>query len=445
MPETRMSPGKENDGWWVSFGLRWALLFFLNYAPWDAPWSPLRSVGLRVRGPQGAGEWLAAHAAWMHIPRTYQDFWSIAIEALAIIPLACLWTMFDRRKRSNAVVREAVYLLVRYSLSIGMFYYGVAKVIGHQGIPQPAPIDWIRPIGEISSGQLMWTWLGYSPSFQVFAGVNELLGAILLLFRRTTLLAALLILPVMVYVTALDTTFHVGPRATAALFAVTAFYLVVTEWRRLAAAFILGQPTVPPSPRVFWNSPRLSLVRRGLWAAVVIFLLWTAFFWQIAMNIDTGGRQSALCGVYTVESFTRDGHVLPGGDAMRWREVAINDFGDYIRVRRMDGTDLLWQAIPGRPYRLITGYKFGDYRRFLARTSGVRGQLTLKRLRTYRTPDAAPEAKTGSDSPSTLTFVHKIPDSVSLEGSLDGTEVSVDLRRIDNNDFVFFRSREGLP
>ncbi|MGB6945937.1 MAG: hypothetical protein WBE37_26290, partial [Bryobacteraceae bacterium] len=384
MAVTSMSPEKESDGWRVSFGLRWALLFFLNYVPWDAPWSPLRSVGLRMRGPRGPGEWLATHiAAWIQVPRTYQDFWGIAVEALAVVPLACLWTLFDRRTRSNAVVREAVYLLVRYSLSIGMFYYGVAKVIGHQGIPQPAPIDWIRPLGEISSGQLMWTWLGYSPSFQVFAGINELLGAILLLFRRTTLLAALLILPVMVYVTVLDTTFHVGPRATAALFAMTAFYLVVTEWRRLAGVFIFGKPTVPPPPNKLWASPRLAVAQRGLWAVVVAFLLWTSFFWQIAMNIDIGGRQSALCGVYRVERFARDGHVLPDEDAMRWREVAINDFGDYIRVRSMDDSDLLWQALPGRPYRLITGYKFGDYRKFLARTSGVHGELTLKRLRTY--------------------------------------------------------------
>jgi hypothetical protein len=437
-----MMTEREKDGWWVSLGLRWSLVFFLYHAPWDAPWSPLRSVGLRVRGPR-LGEWLIAHAGWLQIGQRYRDFWSIALVALAAVPLACFWTALDRRSRSNALIRESVYLLVRYSLAVGMFYYGVAKVIGHQGIRQPAPLDWVRPLGEMSTGQLMWTWLGYSPGFEVFAGINELLGAFLLLFRRTTILAALLILPVMVYVAALDTTFRVGPKATAALFAVTAFYLIATEWRRLARVFVLGKPTQPLSPSTPWTSPGLAVAGRASWAVVVVYLLWTSFSGQITMNADLGNRQSALCGVYRVARFVSDGYVLPEENPLRWREVAINDFGDHIRIRRVDDADLLWETVPERPYPLITGYKYGDYRKFLARTAGDYGQLTLKMLRTYGAP--APPSATRRDQLFTMTFVRGGPDAVSLEGRLDGAMVSADLRRIGDDSFPFFRSEKGLP
>src|ERR1700722_14800370 len=320
MSETEMSPEKRNEGWWISLALRWRLLFWVNNAyflfyggNWGLRWAPffspdsiyayLLQLPHKLIAPYWNDVnivvgWLATHFPGFQIPRG--QFRSLVIDILGTIPLACLWTIFDRRNRNNAGLREVLYLGVRCWLATGMFLYGFAKLIGQQGvpqgIPQPAPLDWFRPLGEISSGQLMLTWLGYSPIFRFFAGVNESLGAILLLFRRTTLLASLLILPVMVYVTALDLTFHVGPAAGAALYAAGAYYLVVREWRRLAGVFLLGKPTAPPSPKKLWTSPRLALVGRGLWVLAVAFGLWSYVLPQFKQTADIGERQSPLGG-----------------------------------------------------------------------------------------------------------------------------------------------------
>jgi hypothetical protein len=478
MSKTEISVEKRIDGWWISLVLHWALLFSLSnvyglfgLGNWGLRWAHLFPPnGLYARlyemphrimlpywhGARIAVQWFATHAFGFLNPRG--QFWGLDIDVLGFIPLALIWTIFDRRNRNNVVVREIIYFVVRYQLATMMFLYGSAKLIGlqgvPQGIPQPTPLEWVRPLGEISSGQVMMTWLGYSPIYRFFAGVNETLGAILLLFRRTTLLGSLLILSVMAFVTALDLTYHIGPAASAALYGVGAFYLIAREWRRLAGVFLFGEPTAPTSPRKLWTSPRVALVGRGLWVVLIAYSLWSYVLPQVKMKADVGGRQSALCGVYQVERFVSDGRLLPEEDAdpARWREAAIDCFGDYIRIRRMDDAELLWAADPGDPYRFMvaTGhdYKYGDYAKILTRTARMDAQLRFRELPNYASPHIAVPASSDSQASASVSkpnyssgrffivnFVRQDSDHVSLRGRIDGAEISADLVRIKNDDF----------
>jgi len=443
--ETEKPPEKRNDAWWSSFALRWALLFSLfNY------YDPLRWLQLNRPGTHIASvSWLAAHIFGLQIP---PGFWELSADALGVIPFAFIWTIFDRRNRINRVLRELLHLMVRYSLAAGMIQYGADKVIGDQGTPQPAPLEWIRPLGEISTREFMWTWLGYSPSFQFFAGVNESLGGLLLFFRRTTLLGALLVLPVTIYVTVLDLTFNVGPvAARATFFAVAAFYLVAREWRRLARVFVFRKPTAPPLQTRLWSSRRLALARRGLWIVVVAVIFRTYVVRHFRENADIGQTPSALYGAYRVERFVQDGRVLPAeaSDAERWREVAINWFGDYVRIRRMDDAELLWSAYPGYSYRFGSAngsvYEYGDYRKVVAKTAGLQGQLRFRELPDFRSPHPVPAGGSRANQFFTINFVRDASGHLSFQGRIDGAEISADLLRINDRSFEFLKSREGLP
>ncbi len=57
------------------------------------------------------------------------------------------------------------------------------------------PQTWNRPLEELSGINLTWAFLGHSPWFSVLLGFLELVPALLLLFRRTTLMGAILMLP----------------------------------------------------------------------------------------------------------------------------------------------------------------------------------------------------------------------------------------------------------
>ncbi len=478
-------PEKKNDGWWSSLLLRAAVLYSIPTLPglltgnWGLWWSGLFLPGsasvrflqwpARLEAPywhvvRGALQWFGhCLGLLIHGGQFWDLFWGIAVGFLGYVPIALVWTIFDRRKRINAVLDELLYFSVRYWLVTVMFLYGAAKVIGQQGFPQPAPLEWLRPLGEISTGQLMWTWLGYSPIFHFFAGVNESLGAILLLFRRTTLLGAFLILPVMAFVTVLDTTFHVGPAAAAAQFGALALYLIAREWRRVAGVFLLGKPTVPAPPKKLWTPRWLTLVGRGVWIVLVAFSFWCYVLSTVRERADIGGRQSPLCGAYQVDRFAIDGQVVPekAADPARWRVVSISWFGDYIRIRRMDDAELLWSLDPGDPYPFLVasghGYRYGDYGKLLAKTAGTQEQLKFKELPNYRSPHnaalvpvepspqgAASMANYTKGQFFTVNFIRNGSD-LSLQGRIDGAEVSADLRRIDNNDFPLFRTRGQWP
>nr|WP_315423560.1 hypothetical protein [uncultured Pedobacter sp.] len=85
--------------------------------------------------------------------------------------------------------------LVRYALGIMMFAYSLNKILKTQFALPGFVWTEMQTLENIASKRLAWVFLGYSTWFQVLLGVLELLPALLVLFRRTTLLGAILMLP----------------------------------------------------------------------------------------------------------------------------------------------------------------------------------------------------------------------------------------------------------
>lgn len=91
--------------------------------------------------------------------------------------------------------RKDLYLgICRYLLAIGMIPYAITKILRTQFVVLPFSL-WQQPLEALSGKNLTWAFLGYSPWFQVLLGFLELIPCLLLLFRRTALLGAILLLP----------------------------------------------------------------------------------------------------------------------------------------------------------------------------------------------------------------------------------------------------------
>lgn len=83
---------------------------------------------------------------------------------------------------------------LRYFCAFMLYMYGVSKLLHFQfNVPQLAS----RPIGSLNGYQLTWFYFGYSRVYASILGLTQVTGATLLLFRKTTLLAAATMLPVM--------------------------------------------------------------------------------------------------------------------------------------------------------------------------------------------------------------------------------------------------------
>ena len=89
--------------------------------------------------------------------------------------------------------------LAAYLLGLTMIPYALTKLFRTQFIVLPFH-QWSEPLKDISGTTLTWAFLGYSPWFTVLLGLLELVPSVLLLFRKTRLLGAILLLPVVLNV-----------------------------------------------------------------------------------------------------------------------------------------------------------------------------------------------------------------------------------------------------
>jgi hypothetical protein len=109
---------------------------------------------------------------------------------------------------------------LRYLSALLLYFYGVSKLTGHQLVVP----SWVaqKPIGSLDGYTLTWYYFGYSHTYKYILGSIQVTGATLLLFRKSALLAAVLMVPVMVNILLVN------------------FFYSITAGAERTAAFILG-------------------------------------------------------------------------------------------------------------------------------------------------------------------------------------------------------------
>ena len=103
------------------------------------------------------------------------------------MPRPALATRVVRDERLFAGFR----LLLRALVALPMIGSGIARLIPVQ-MPPLRPLDQLQRLYELTQGELLRTLVGSSLIFQSFTGLAALLGGVLLLFPRTTLLGGLI-------------------------------------------------------------------------------------------------------------------------------------------------------------------------------------------------------------------------------------------------------------
>jgi hypothetical protein len=167
----------------------------------------------------------------------------------------------------------------------------------------------------------MWTFMGTSRAYEMFAGAAELLAAVLLVARRTTLLGLLMTIGVMSNVVALNLSFDVSVKVYAAHLLLMALFLAAPDARRVAEFFTRR-------PRPLFERPwahRGALVFRTLLVALFIYIgvTETLTFYRERISLD---HRSPLRGVWNVDVLDVDGVRRPPlvTDAARWRRVVFD-------------------------------------------------------------------------------------------------------------------------
>jgi hypothetical protein len=97
---------------------------------------------------------------------------------------------------------------LRYISAFLLLLYATSKLLGRQF--SVAPELALRPIGSLSGHDLAWYYYSYSHVYATLLGLIQLTGAVLLLFRKTALLGAAVLLPVMTNILLINLFFHIA-------------------------------------------------------------------------------------------------------------------------------------------------------------------------------------------------------------------------------------------
>ncbi len=127
-------------------------------------------------------------------------------------------------------------LAVRIFTAFYVAIYGLAKPLQFSG---EASIYENMSLSELSGMQLMWAFFGYTLTYPIIIGIMQLTAAIMLLFERTKLIAALLLTPIFLNIILLDILYEVnkGALLNAIVFQLIFIFIIVQQRKKLITVF----------------------------------------------------------------------------------------------------------------------------------------------------------------------------------------------------------------
>ena len=414
----------------------YVLLFLASYAALFPPVAlPVAAVSAVVWA--AIITWVANHILLVPPPPLVSDgdglgLWiQFGCCAVFATTATLVWSVADRRRRNYARLSDWLRVILRYAVGIAMVTYGLFKVFHIQMLP-PHLAKLVQPYGDSSPTSLLWILMGSSAAYSAFTGAVEMLGGVLLFNRRTTTLGALISLGAMSHVVALNLSYDVSVKIWSMNLLALTVVLVVPDLRRLAHVFVLNRPSAPVQ-----YSPLFRQARHNRLAFRVGMTCLALTFAFRAIGIANGRGQAyrrtptALYGIYEVESFTSNGALLPPllTDARRWRSVVIERSGlasvrlmndalhDYLTsVDTVNGT----VTFVANPDSTVT-------------TAGATRLAYNPRLIEVRFEQAVEADGTAG---LTLEFSRPADDRLALRGRWGNDSIDVQLRRIDESDFL---------
>ena len=145
-------------------------------------------------------------------------------------------------RREYRTLYAWLLLVVRFTLLSILFAYGISKLFDLQFSPPDVRVLNER-YGDSSPMELMWTFVGYSVPYTVFSGLVEVIPGVLLLFRRTAVLGALMAVAVMLNVALLNFCYDVPVKLYSTLYVLMALFLLLPDIPSLFQFFLRRRGT----------------------------------------------------------------------------------------------------------------------------------------------------------------------------------------------------------
>jgi hypothetical protein len=314
------------------------------------------------------------------------------------VVVAIIWTMADRQRPRATWVEGGLRVMLRYSIALGMVSYAVAKLMPVQ-FPPLSALNYETRVGELTPMRLLWTFMQYSRPYSFVAGLMESVAIVLLCFRRTATLGALITVVVMTNVALMNISYDVQVKLYASMIVISAGVLVLYDARRLLAVFVTNQGVPPASQPTVLEGRMPTSLRWAIKLVLVGSVTASSVAEFQSISLVRAAPTSGISGAWGITSFARAAGAPGSATTSQWRRVLIDD--GSITVRLDDETMMRCRRTPGADGSMIA---FGCSRN---RKGELRWTLTGTQLQ--------------------------------LDGTLDGAKVTMTARRLDEKDYPLMR------
>jgi uncharacterized membrane protein YphA (DoxX/SURF4 family) len=319
--------------------------------------------------------------------------------ALVSVVGTLVWSLFDRRKNYDKAYYWLMVIL-RYYIAMVSFTYGIIKVFGYQ-MSFPTLSQLATPLGDFLPMRFSWLFIGYSGPYQFFSGAAEVVVGLLLLYRRTATLGALLAVCVFLNVAVLNLSYDIPVKLFSIHLFVFSNILLLADAERLLNFFVLNRPTTAATtfalPEKWMRIGRIiGKIAFALVFAVLPF--YEMFQSSRSSNPVPAANKPITTGVFDVVSFEAEGRMKE--DSLRWKDMVFETYtGGSIQT-----TDTLFRQRYNRRY-------------FAYSTDSLRQNISFK--------------KSSNDSLPVFTMQYSMPDTnqLLLKGKIKNDSLRVVLKR----------------
>lgn len=269
-----------------------------------------------------------------------QSFISWGIVAALAAAGTIAWTIVDRNR--TAAYPNLYYwirTIVRYRLAIGVIAYGFIKVFPLQS-PYPSISTLNTSYGDFTRWKLFSISLGIVPTYETFLGLVEVAAGLLLLFRKTASVGAVIILLFTGNVFMSNIAYEGGEVVYSLYLIVLALFVLFWDLQRITRLLVLQKPTTPNRFRPVFTA-KWQLNARWILKSAFVFFFVLLYSFKTATGYKHDPYQYPVtkglphaAGIYQVKTFRINADTIAWSknDPVRWQDVVFEEW-NTISIR----------------------------------------------------------------------------------------------------------------
>jgi len=261
-----------------------------------------------------------------------RDFRFFPIAPSIAFGLSIIWSLIDKQKPEYKKLAYWLQIVTRYFLAYIIMQYGAAKVIDMQFSSSINGLD--TKVIDLGPMGLAWAFFGFSFKYEFFIGCFQIVAAMLLLYRRTATLGAILMVTIMANIVFVNFSFNVCVKFFSCTYLVMAMYLLVDDARRLSDFFIFNRVAQARTyPELFTKKLfKRIFTALGILAflGIIVYPVYDSYRLKVKYSI---GQHSVVYGVWTVDSVHASSAPLNqqlNADSSGWKKIIFENYDNAL-------------------------------------------------------------------------------------------------------------------